>query len=51
MLSVCSLKIDILEFPGGLADWGSGIVTAVTQIQSLTRELLHAMGMAKKNYL
>ena len=42
------------EFPCGLAGWGSGIVTAVTQVtsvawvQSPAWELPHATGMAKK---
>ena len=43
-----------LEFPGGSAGEGSGIVTAViwiavvAQLRSLTLELLHAEGVAKK---
>ena len=28
--------------------WRSGVVTAVTCVQSLTQELLYAMGVAKK---
>ena len=35
------------EFPGGLAYKGSGIVTAVVRVQSLTQEILHAAGVAK----
>ena len=36
------------EFPGGSVGWGSGVVTAVASVQSLTRELLHVAGVAKK---
>ena len=35
------------EVPGGLAGEGSGSVTAVAQVQSLARELLHAAGTAQ----
>ena len=37
-----------MELPGGLAVKGSGVVTAVAQVQSLAQELLHAVGVAKK---
>ena len=37
-------------FPGGLAGWGSGVVTAVAWLRFLARELLHVTGVAKKNY-
>ena len=36
------------EFPGGLVSEGSGVVTAVRQVQSLARELMHVLGAAKK---
>ena len=42
------------EFPGGAVDSGSGVVTAVVwitavaRVQSLTQELPHAVGIAKK---
>ena len=32
----------IVEFPGGLAGYGSSLFTAVAQGQSLAQELLHA---------
>ena len=38
----------LMEFPGSLMGWGSGIVTSVVQVQSLAQELLHAKSMAKK---
>ena len=36
------------EFPGSLAVKDSATVTAVAQVQTLSRELPHAMGTAKK---
>ena len=36
------------EFPGGLAVKDSALATAVAQVQSLARELLHATSVAKK---
>ena len=36
------------ELPGGTAGHGSGVVTAVAQVQSLTPQLLHSMNVAKK---
>ena len=36
------------EFPGGLVVKGSGIVIAMVWVQCLAKELLHAMGTAKK---
>ena len=44
----------LLEFPGGPAGKASSIVSvvawviALAQVRSLTRELLHAMGVVKK---
>ena len=38
----------MLEFPGGPAGEGSGIVTAVAWVHSLAPELLHAEGVAIK---
>lgn len=35
------------EFPGGLAIYGSGAVTAGAWVQSPTWELSHAPGVAK----
>ena len=43
-----------MEFPGGLAGLGSHIIAVVAQVtivvwvKSLTQELLHAIGMAKR---
>ena len=37
-----------MEFPGGLAGSGSGIITAMAWICSLVWELLHVTGTAKK---
>ena len=36
------------EFPDGLSSEGSGIATAVVQVQSLAQELPHAIGAAGK---
>ena len=44
-----------MEFSGGLASWGPGVVTAVAQVtavawvQSLAGKLLHALSMANNN--
>ena len=37
------------EFLGGLVVNRLGVVTAVAQVHSLARELLHAVGAAKRN--
>ena len=37
-----------VEFPGGLVVKVSSVVSAIAWVQSLARELLHAVGMAKK---
>ena len=48
------IKMAVLEFPGGLAVQGSGIVsavvwvTAVAWVQSLALELPHTVGLANK---
>ena len=39
-----------LEFPFGAASQGSGVVTAVAWVQSLARELSHALGEARNKY-
>ena len=41
-------KTKYKEFPGGLAVTDPAIVTAVTWVQCLTQELLHAASTAKK---
>ena len=41
------LKEQFVGFPGDPAVKDSAIVTAVSQVQSLAQELLHAMGTAK----
>ena len=40
------LKVKVL--PGGLAGWGSTVVTAVVWVRSLAPELMHAVDVAKK---
>ena len=42
------LRESILEFPGGAAGSGSGVVTAVAWVHSLVQELPHATAVAKK---
>ena len=39
---------ELEEFPGGLAGLGSGIVTAMVQVQSLAQELPHTWAQPKK---
>ena len=52
--SVLFLNIWVKEFCGGIAGYGSGIVTAVAQIaaaawvHTLAQEIPHAAGVAKK---
>ena len=40
-----------MDFPGGLTSEGSGVVTAVVQIWSLTLEFQHVIGLSKKKNL
>ena len=42
-----SIKNPSWEFHCGAAGWGSGIITAVAQVQSLAWQLPHAAGTAK----
>ena len=39
---------ELEEFPGGLGGLGSGIVTAMVQVQSLAQELPHTWAQPKK---
>ena len=41
--------MEMQKFPGGLVVKGSGVVTAVVQVQLLAQELPHTMGTVKNS--